>query len=211
MGVLIRQELVINTLFWTFGKCPLWFPLRIRRLAAKIYHLGGVHSGCGMAAFLWFAFFNVAVVNAFQSGALEAHHNAIPVVTVIIDLLLLGIIVMAHPAIRSRTHDWFELVHRFAGWTTVGFFWTLFGLLIDARVKDPASHVNLQEALVQSPVFWTLIIVTVSIALPWVWLRKVPVHAEPCEIPSFRIIRGKKSLLGRGMTYSSGLDGQKEN
>ena len=61
VSILIRQELVINLLFIVFGKCPQWFPLRIRRLAAKIYHLGGVHSGAGIAATIWFGIYNVSV------------------------------------------------------------------------------------------------------------------------------------------------------
>ena len=53
-SVLIRQELVINLLFIIFSNLPKSLPLRIRRLSAKIYHLGGVHSGAGIAAVVWF-------------------------------------------------------------------------------------------------------------------------------------------------------------
>ncbi|KAK5275249.1 hypothetical protein LTR40_013356, partial [Exophiala xenobiotica] len=82
VGVLVRQELVINALFWSFGKCPRWFPLRIRRVAAKIYHLGGVHSGAGMSATLWFGFFNAAIVRVYRQKTLHAHQTAIPAITV---------------------------------------------------------------------------------------------------------------------------------
>ena len=179
LSVLIRQELVINTLFWLFGKCPQWFPLRIRRLAAKIYHLGGVHSGAAMSAALWFAFFNVSIVAALQAGTLQRSQCSLPVTTVILDVLLLSIIVMAHPAIRSRMHNQFELVHRFAGWTAVGLFWAEFGLLIDARVHQNGDPISPPQAVLQSPIFWTLLVSTISIALPWMWLRKVSVEADP--------------------------------
>ncbi|KAG9771312.1 Adenylate-forming reductase [Exophiala dermatitidis] len=187
VAVLIRQELVINALFWTFGKCPEWLPLSIRRMAAKIYHLGGVHSGAGMSAVLWFAFFNVAIVRVLRDRAVHTHQTVIPVITVILDILLLSIIVTAHPAVRTRMHNMFEMVHRFGGWTAVALFWIQFGLLADERGHDPAANVSLQEAIAYSPVFWALVVTTVSLALPWVWLRKVPVHAEPLSDHAVRL------------------------
>ncbi|KIW79230.1 hypothetical protein Z517_05842 [Fonsecaea pedrosoi CBS 271.37] len=187
VGVLVRQELVINALFWTFGQCPQWFPLRLRRLAAKIYHLGGLHSGAGISAAVWFAFFNVSTVRALQSGALRRHQNSIPIITVILDVLLISIITMAHPGIRARMHNQFELVHRFAGWTAVGLFWAEFGLLTDARVHDSSFNIPAQQLVFESPVFWTLVIATISIALPWVWLRKVSVNAEPLSDHAIRL------------------------
>lgn len=53
LTVLIRNEHVINFLFWSFGKTPKSWPLRIRRIMAKLYHLGGLHSGSGIAGCLW--------------------------------------------------------------------------------------------------------------------------------------------------------------
>ncbi|EXJ93289.1 hypothetical protein A1O1_01681 [Capronia coronata CBS 617.96] len=187
VAVLVRQELVINALFWSFGKCPQWLPLRIRRLAAKIYHLGGVHSGAGMSAVIWFAFFNVAIIRVLRARAVHTHQTVIPVITVILDVLLLSIVVTAHPAIRSRMHNMFEMVHRFGGWTAVALFWIQFGLLADEKSHDPKSNTSLQEAIAYSPVFWTLVLTTVSLALPWVWLRKVPVHAESLSDHAVRL------------------------
>ncbi len=177
IGVLVRQELIINSLFWLFGRCPQWFPLRFRRLAAKIYHLGGVHSGAGMSATLWFAFFNVSIVKAFRSGVIQRHQRSIAITTVILDVLLVSIIAMAHPGIRSRMHNHFELVHRFAGWTAVGLFWAEFALLAHAKVHS-MNPTSAQQAVLGSPIFWTLLVATISIALPWVWLRKVPIITE---------------------------------
>ena len=178
-AVLMRQELVINALFWLFGKCPKWLPLRIRRLAAKIYHLGGIHSGAAISATIWFAFFNVSVIAALRSNSLQTHHTSIPVIAVMLDILLVCIIIMAHPAIRARMHNQFELVHRFAGWSAIGLFWALLGLLINARLNHGNDSISSGQAVVESPVFWTLLISTISIALPWIWLRKVSVHADP--------------------------------
>ncbi|KAJ9601994.1 hypothetical protein H2200_013553 [Cladophialophora chaetospira] len=177
VSALVRQELVINSLFWLFGQCSQSLPLRLRRLAAKIYHLGGVHSGAAMSATVWFAVFNISIVKAFQSGTLRNHQSSIPAITVMLDVLLVSIVTMAHPGIRSRMHNQFELVHRFAGWTAIGLFWAEFALLTDAKLHNN-NPVSAERAVLGSPIFWPLLIATVSIALPWVWLRKVPLNAE---------------------------------
>ncbi|KAI1614797.1 hypothetical protein EDD37DRAFT_407419 [Exophiala viscosa] len=178
-SVLIRQELVINALFYLFGRCPQWFPLRIRCMAAKIYHLGGVHSGGAMSATLWLVFFTIAVVRFFREKLLDTHNYAIPAVMAVIDGLFISIVVMAHPSIRVRLHNSFELVHRFAGWTALALFWVLFGLLTDAKIHSSDSTITLQGAVAGSPIFWSLLITTISIILPWLSLRKVAVDAEP--------------------------------
>ena len=187
VAVLIRQELVVISLFWLFGKCPQWFPLRLRRLAAKIYHLGGVHSGAAMSATVWFAIFNLTIVHAYRAKSLLSHRQAIPVITVVLDVLLLSIIVMAHPAIRARIHNAFELVHRFAGWSSLALFWVLFGLLVSARMRTDGSTLTIQSAVGGNPIFWTLLIATISVASPWIWLRKVPVNAEPLSDHAIRL------------------------
>ena len=188
VGVLMRQELVINMLFWLFGKCPVSLPLRLRRLAAKIYHLGGVHSGAGMAATIWHGLFNLSVIKASRNGELTKHKLSILSLTITLDVLLITIVVMAHPAIRVRFHNAFELVHRFAGWSTLALFWALFALLVNQRILDSPGHDHTIQKLVgASPVFWALIISTISVALPWVWLRKVDVHAEPLSDHAIRL------------------------
>lgn len=188
VGVLMRQELVINLLFWLFGKCPVSFPLRLRRLAAKIYHLGGVHSGAGMAATIWHGVFNLSVIKATRNGELTEHKLSILSLTVTLDILLVTILVMAHPAIRVRFHNAFELVHRFAGWTSLALFWTLFALLVNQRTHDSETHGHsIQKLVGQSPIFWALTVSTISVALPWVWLRKVDVHAEPLSDHAIRL------------------------
>jgi hypothetical protein len=188
LSVMMRQELVINALFWSCGRCPQWLPLRFRRLAAKIYHLGGIHSGAAVAATLWFlTVFTYSTVNAFRTGDLNRHKPSIIALMVFLDLLLVAIIVMALPGIRMRLHNQFELVHRFAGWTVLGLFWTLFALLTDAKVHNATHPIPASQAVAQNPIFWTLLVATISVALPWVWLRKVPVGAEPLSDHAVRL------------------------
>jgi hypothetical protein len=83
-------------------------PLRIRRIAAKVYHLGGVHSGAAMAATVWFGLVNFAIFSLDQSKSGTGTTTALKVLTAILDVLLLSILVMALPCIRSKAHDHFE-------------------------------------------------------------------------------------------------------
>ena len=105
-AILIRQELVINILFILAGRCPRWVPLRIRRLAAKIYHLGGVHSGASFAATVWFGVFSIVL---FRTVPLEAGINAaLRSITGILDTLLLAIIITSEPHFRRKYHNPWE-------------------------------------------------------------------------------------------------------
>lgn len=105
-AILIRQELVINLLFILFGHCPQWMPLRIRRLSAKIYHLGGVHSGAAVAGTVWFGILSFAI---FKSQNLHASlRAAILSITGVLDMLMVAIVATAEPHFRRRFHDQFE-------------------------------------------------------------------------------------------------------
>lgn len=188
-AVLIRQELVINLLFAFFGKCPHWVPLRIRRLVAKIYHLGGVHSGAGVAATAWYTLLNVSIMKGYLEDRIAGLRGELPIVvlTFIIDTLFVCIIVLAHPRLRSKFHNTFEIVHRFAGWTAVALFWVQLFLLADVQRRGETPMPPLGTIIYKSPVFYCLLVVTVSLALPWLRLRKVPVTAEPLSNHAVRL------------------------
>ncbi|RDL37300.1 uncharacterized protein BP5553_04733 [Venustampulla echinocandica] len=53
LTILIRQERIINALYFLVLAIPRSTPLSIRRRAAKVYHLGGVHSGGAFASLDW--------------------------------------------------------------------------------------------------------------------------------------------------------------
>ena len=189
-AVLIRQELVINMLFVIFGKCPHWVPLRIRRLVAKIYHLGGVHSGAAIAATIWYTILNFVVL----TGYLQTHDTAgsrenlpIAMVTFITDALFIAIIILALPQLRSRFHNTFEVVHRFAGWTAVALFWVQLFLLAEVQRKHLTPKPFLGTVIYESPVLYLLIVVTISLILPWLRLRKVSVVSEPLSTHAIRL------------------------
>ena len=118
------------------------------------------------------------------------------VFTYIILSLLLGMIVFAYPRARTRHHDTFEMTHRFCGWTAIALVWCLVSsahsksllrfffssfsalqiIFLIKDYKEPGQ--TLGRAVVQAPPFWLVLIMTCSIILPWLRLRKVPVRSE---------------------------------
>lgn len=169
LAILIRQQYVINALFWLATRVPLCWPLRIRRSAAKVYHFGGLHSGAALAATAWFA-----VMLGVQGLRHLQHPGSVSSAWIWLASLLLGLLLlmvtMAHPWIRGRFHNGFERVHRFAGWSALLLFW---GLTLLASIEDEVK-------LLRNGSFWMLVLLTLSIALPWLRLRRVAVeHTRP--------------------------------
>jgi len=193
-SVLIRQELVINLLFASFGRCPRSFPLRIRRLAAKIYHLGGVHSGAGIAATIWFGILNVQVVQAWLQDPFHNFHIAILAITLILDVLLLSIMIFSHPALRARFHNIWEAIHRFAGWLAVGLFWPHMIITTEAARRQARHPEQMAGVLVRNPIFWCLSSITIALILPWLRLKSVPVKAEHLSKHAVRLHFGYTNL-----------------
>lgn len=167
MAVLMRQEHVINALFSIATAIPTSTPMWIRRNAAKVYHIGGLHSGCAVASTVWFVIFTIATT-------LHDPHPAILAISYMIVVLMISIIGFAHPNMRQRYHDRFELIHRFAGWSALALFWAQIVVVANSR----RGAQPLGSALIQSPGFWLLVIATSSIILPWLNLRKVSVRSE---------------------------------
>lgn len=175
-AVLMRQDHVINVLFLIACSFPTWTPLFIRRNCAKIYHIGGLHSGCAVAATAWLLFFTIAATITFASPAVLG-------VSYVLIMLLIAMVTSAHPEFRARFHNRFELIHRFAGWTALALFWIQTILLTDSvRGTVPLGH-----ALIRSPPFWLLAIVTSSIVLPWLNLRKVKVRRDVLSSHAVRL------------------------
>lgn len=174
---LCRQPLVINALFLTFGSIPRTAPLRLRRLACKIFHLGGVHSGTGVAACLWYIGF--AALYTYHFTASPVTIAALVLIWLVLAFLL-AIIICAYPAFRFKRHDWFELTHRFSNWIILVFFWALLFLLASSEPSMGSFFLHL-------PAFWILIVLTVATIHPWVLLRRVPVVPEALSPHAVRL------------------------
>jgi hypothetical protein len=171
MAILIRQQYIINLLFWLATRAPTSWPLAVRRSLAKVYHFGGLHSGAALAAIGWF----VALLGSLSWHWMESL-GGVSLTLLWVNGGLLGVLLliatMAHPRIRARFHNGFERTHRFGGWSALVLFWV--STLLFAQDQNP--HMPLQEVLVASVPFWMLMVLTFSIALPWLRLRKVPVQ-----------------------------------
>ncbi|MEO3725977.1 hypothetical protein ABHN98_15655 [Pseudomonas syringae] len=170
MAILIRQQYLINLLFWLATRAPTSWPLAIRRSLAKVYHFGGLHSGGAMAAIVWFVALLGSMIWQRTEGAGGISLTLLAISAALLGLLLL-MAIMALPGIRSRFHNAFERTHRFAGWAALLLFWAM--TLVFARDRNPSA--DLAQVLLTSVSFWMLPILTFSIALPWLRLRKVPV------------------------------------
>ncbi|KAM0250966.1 hypothetical protein ACHAP5_001846 [Fusarium lateritium] len=177
VAVLVRQETIINILYTVFCSVPKHLPLWVRARCAKIYHLGGVHSGAGICATAWLVISTVrgTICNAVSCEGHATGTLATQVVSWVLCGLLCSMVATAWPSFRKQYHNFFERFHRFAGWTSLGLFWARTMLTInDSRPQ----HQELGLATVKSPDFWLLMIATLSIASSWFFLRKVPVEAE---------------------------------
>lgn len=177
VAVLVRQDTIINILYTIFCSVPKSLPLWVRVRCAKIYHLGGVHSGAGVCATAWLVISTVRGTIC-SAGFCEGHANvslATQVVSWILCGLLCSMVATAWPSFRKQHHDFFERYHRFAGWTSLGLFWARTMLAInDSRAQSQ----DFGHAVAKSPDFWLLVVATLSIASSWFSLRKVPVEAE---------------------------------
>ncbi|WP_420645273.1 hypothetical protein [Candidatus Leptofilum sp.] len=167
IAILIRQQYVINLLFKIATSVPTSWPLRFRALMGKVYHFGGIHVGGAIMGTLWFAAFVGSLIYSWMNG-LPGVSLATMMVTGVLLLLLIVIIALSLPHFRAKYHDQFELMHRFGGWASLLLFWVQTVLFINDQ----------GGSLLAAPGFWVLLIVTFSIALPWLRLKKVPVQIE---------------------------------
>ncbi|KAJ5690175.1 hypothetical protein N7462_004567 [Penicillium macrosclerotiorum] len=185
---LARQPLVVNSIFRVVLSIPRSAPYALRRVASKVYHYGGVHSGCGVAALVWYIGFVGLMSHQYwsSSDATAVSFSAAPVtLAYLILVLLVSIVVVAHPTFRMKRHDYFELTHRFSAWLIVALFVAL--LLVFAHELSQAQHSSFGLFLVQLPAFWFLVVTVIAILQPWVMLRKVPVRPERLSNHAIRL------------------------
>jgi NAD(P)H-flavin reductase len=75
---------------------------------------------------------------------------------------------LSMPSFRAKYHNQFELMHRFGGWTSLLLFWAQTILFTNSQSTN----------LWATPSFWMLLLITISIILPWLRLKKVTVKIE---------------------------------
>lgn len=199
IGILFRQQHVINAIFLSATKAPTSWPLWVRALLGKVYHVfGGVHIGAVVSGTAWFFVLlgSLFVARAGDVSTVSALTLGIAIAT---SVLLVVIIACATPRMRVRHHDLFERTHRFGGWTVLGLFW----LLVVSTLRDATAD-GADGSLTGSPLFWMLLVVTVSIALPWLKLRRVDVDiVSPSDHVSLvRFDYGVTPFAGSSTTVS---------
>lgn len=177
---LARQPLVVNALFRLSYSIPRAAPYRLRILASKVFHYGGVHSGSGVASLIWYVAFVGLLTHEYLVDS-TPKATAVLVLAYFILLFMTGIIIAAHPDLRRRYHDYFELTHRFSGWLLVALFWAL---LLTFASEQKSS---MDDFLVHQPSFWMLVIISAAILQPWTSLRKVKVKAEGLSDHAMRL------------------------
>ncbi|CAE6451292.1 unnamed protein product [Rhizoctonia solani] len=171
-AVLMRQDYVLNLIFNIACAVPTSWPLAIRRVAGRVYHHGGAHSGSGISAIVWLVYFTVEVTRDV------VRHRGASIATVVITYLVLSLLLamiwFAYPKKRSTAHDNFERTHRFFGWAATALVWALV-ILLTNDYKAPG--VSLARALRTNASFWMICVITLAIISSWLRLRKVNVRS----------------------------------
>ncbi|CAN8075732.1 unnamed protein product [Agarophyton chilense] len=172
VSILIRQQRVINLLFFLATCTKTHLPLKVRWMLGKIYHFGGLHSACAVSATVWLILFSVSASILRATNSPKSPSELLLMLTYLIDVLLVTISVLALPRLRSRFHNTFEATHRFLGWTALFFVW-LHTVFLIRDFKKPSQ--SLLQAFFASSSPYLLGLITLSIVSPWLYLRKVPV------------------------------------
>ncbi|KAF2007632.1 hypothetical protein P154DRAFT_386771, partial [Amniculicola lignicola CBS 123094] len=168
ISILVRQDLFINCIFRTAWLVPWSVPLMIRRIVARVYTYGGIHSGAALAGTFWYmAFTALLTIRSVQNGSC-----ILPIIicTWLILLFFILILIFSYPRLRDLYHNTFEMTHRFLGWLSVLLFWIQIVLL--AHQSSTASSQPIQTILTHNPTFWNLLLITILLIYPWTHLRK---------------------------------------
>jgi NAD(P)H-flavin reductase len=199
---LARHPLVVNAIFLSICSIPQSAPLVLRKRAAEAYHYGGIHSGCGVAAFSWYTGL-VALISREYWINQDSGMISVPVIVLsyVLLLVLVVIIAVAHPKFRTERHDYFELTHRFLAWLAVALFLTL--LLVFSDQARLAQGLSLGQYLVEFPAFWFVLGIIASIVHPWLLLRRVQVRPEYLSPHAIRLhLRHTSTAFGKVIALS---------
>ncbi|KAK7607737.1 hypothetical protein JOL62DRAFT_559176 [Phyllosticta paracitricarpa] len=206
IAILIRQDYINNTIYDGFRLTPRWTPLRLRRIIAKCYENGGVHSGAAVSGSIWYVLLTAVLTYQFVKGQFAVAAPVVLALTYVLFTLLVAILIFAYPAMRAKRHNMFEYVHRFAGWSVVAVFWA--EVLLLAENNRVANNITLGKAVIQEPSFWYQIIITIHLIYPWFLLRKVPFKSENLSNHAIRLTFSEKLGQFRGVALATTPLGQ---
>ncbi|KAJ5578058.1 uncharacterized protein N7459_007022 [Penicillium hispanicum] len=202
---LARQPLVVNGCFQILCSIPRSLPLRVRHAAANIYHYGGVHSGCGITALLWYigvvALLTRQYMTVPASTAPATTSTVALVIAYLILILIVAIVAVAYPTFRVRHHDAFESTHRYFSWLVVALFLTL--LIVFAHSPSSLSPAGPGSFLLQLPAFWCVLAAAVAIIHPWTRLRRLDVEPEYLSSHAVRLHLKGATRFGKTISLAA--------
>ena len=184
VAVLIRQDYIINACFKLTWIVPLSAPLRLRRVLAKVYEYGGVHSGAAFASVVWFCLLTGFLTREFAIN--QVRDADLLTFSYVLLALLLSLVITAYPSLRFMSHNTFENVHRWAGWFSLALFWVELVLFARIQTQHPGAE-HLGIILIKLPAFWFLLVSSLHSVLPWLRFHKLPVRAEKLSNHAIRL------------------------
>jgi hypothetical protein len=200
VALLIRQDYIVNLCYKATWLVPLSAPLRLRRMLAKVYEYGGVHSGAAISSVMWFGLLTGFLTNEYAAGHVAPDPAAITVFSYVLLLLLLGLCITAFPKFRFASHNTFEQVHRWAGWFSLALFWI--EIILFARTQVSPDSGSLGLVAIKMPAFWFLLAASLHTINPWIRLHKVPVEPEKLSDHAIRLHFKEKVPLFVGLRIS---------
>lgn len=198
-AVLIRQQAVLNALYGLAGRGSQEWPTWIRWGISKVHHIGGIHAGAAIAGTGWLgAFTTVAIVSGTRQPGMVT--PTMLVICIALAALLVVVTACASPPVRMRAHNLFEQTHRWGGWAALLLFWILTIHLIVRRNDDG----GVLAALASDWHLWVLTVLTLSIAWPWLRLRRVPitVHRPSSHVAIVHLDYGISPAYSSGVGIS---------
>jgi hypothetical protein len=159
--VLVRNELLLTFLYWSFKYIP-WFKFPFHRM---LHSIGGLHFGAGIATDVWIFVYLVDMFSRIKfNGTWPEWIMRTTVVIIAIGLTLM--IVTALPPIRARYHNVWENTHRFVGWLSL--------LALVLHVIAKAVTTNARETS-RTPLPYLTLICIASVFYIWITVRRVPI------------------------------------
>lgn len=194
IGAMARSEWVLRLMYWLSVMCFRWkwIPAKLKIwVVGVLYHIGGLHSGCGISALAWLM---IAWVDHLSNQHL---YNEVILSSMFFSIF--GVLVSclgALPAVRKAHHNFFEATHRFIGW--FGILATLI-FIISSAWWEPQSRTwqPFAESLVFSQEFWFVLVMILVTTASWITVVKVPV--------TFVHTSSKASVIRCGGGVTSGL------
>ncbi|CAH7690014.1 hypothetical protein BY996DRAFT_4612396 [Phakopsora pachyrhizi] len=170
----VRSEWVLRFVYWISIKLFRgWSPMKLRVLVVAIlYHIGGLHSGCGVGAMMW-----LVVATTFHLMHRPLYHGLVTGTLVISLIIVVITCFVATPLVRAVYHNTFEITHRFLGWagiiSSLAFVISESWWDVNTKAWKPSGFVLLKMVEI-----WHILIIIILILGQWITVRKVPVEID---------------------------------